>query len=117
MPSKNGQRPAAPGDDHEGRSREEKRADIVILDRNERPTCVVEVKRYWDKTTCFGDLERIRDLVLRCGAQHNGSLKRGFLAVTLVKKALHDRSAGRRTKEHAEKIQRIRTRRVFSLKG
>ena len=93
-----------------------KRADIVILDRKQRPTCVVEVKRYWDKTTCFGDLERIRDLVLRCGAQHNGSLKRGFLAVTLFKKALHGRSAGRRTKEHAVQIQRI-VREEFPLEG
>lgn len=84
-----------------------RRADIVVLDRNERPICVVEVKRYWDRTTCFADLKRIRDLLLRCGKQHNGSLKRGFLAFTLVKKALRSPTARARTAEQGKVIERI----------
>ena len=93
-----------------------KRVDIVILDRNERPICVVEVKRYWDRTTCFKDLKRIRDLILRCGEQHDGSLKRGFLAFTLVKKAQRNRTARERTTEHGNAIKRI-VHEQFPLEG
>lgn len=84
-----------------------RRVDIAVLDRNERPICVVEVKRYWDRTTCFADLERIRDLLLRCGEQRNGSLKRGFLAFTLVRKALRRQTARARTAEQGNAIKRI----------
>ena len=93
-----------------------RRADIVVLDRNERPICVVEVKRYWDRTTCSSDLTRIRDLLLRCGEQRSGSLKRGFLAFTLVKKALRNQTARARTAEQCKAIKRI-VRAEFPLQG
>ena len=59
------------------------RADIVVLTREWRPICVIEVKRGWDEEKCLWDLVRIRDLILRCGRQNNGSLRAGFLAFLL----------------------------------
>ena len=95
-----------------GRPREalrgRRRADIVVFDRSERPICVVEVKRYWARTTCFADLERVRALILRCGEQRGGSLKCGFLAFTVVKGAWgNNQTASERTMEQAEEIRTI----------
>ena len=59
------------------------RADIVVLTREWRPVCVIEVKRGWDEEKCLWDLVRIRDLILRCGRQNNGSLRTGFLTFLL----------------------------------
>ena len=59
------------------------RADIVVLTRKWRPIRVIEVKRSWDEEKCLWDLIRIRDLILRCGRQNNGSLRAGFLAFLL----------------------------------
>ena len=59
------------------------RADIAILTKKWRPVCVIEVKRFWEEKKCLEDLERVRDLILRCGNQRNGSLKAGFLAFLL----------------------------------
>ena len=82
-----------------------KRADIVLLDENERPVCIVEVKRFWNRKGCFKDLERIRDLLLLCENQRAGSLTRRFVAVMLAKKELMSRSAGERTRDQAEQIK------------
>ena len=84
-----------------------KRADIVLLDENERPVCMVEVKRFWDRTRCIKDLQRIRNLLLLCENQNAGSLKRGFVAMMLAKKALLNQSAGERTRGHAKRIKAI----------
>ncbi len=80
-------------------------ADIVLLDRDERPACVVEVKRMWDRNQCFGDLEKIRDLVLQCNRQHDGSLRRGFLALMLAKKATANETAKQRIGQQAAQIE------------
>lgn len=59
------------------------RTDIVVLTRERRPICVIEVKRGWDEEKCLWDLVRIRDLILRCGRQNAGTLRAGFLAFLL----------------------------------
>ena len=78
------------------------RADIVMLARNWRPVCVIEVKRTWKKTTCFEDLERIRDLILECGREEGGSLSRGYLAFMLAEWG--DDKAGKGKAEAEEKL-------------
>ena len=81
-------------------------ADIVLLDRDERPACVVEVKRMWDQTGCFRDLNRIRELVLQCNRRHDGSLRRGFLAVMLVETDATREMAEQGIREQAKQIER-----------
>ena len=93
-----------------------KRADIVLLDENERPVCMVEVKRFWERKGCFKDLARIRDLLRLCENQRAGSLKRGFLAVMLAKREFVSRSAGERTRDQADQIKTI-IREVFPREG
>ena len=81
------------------------RADIVLFNGNGRPVCVIEVKRLWDRARCFGDLARIRDLVLQCNRQHDGSLRRGFLALMLAKKETANETAKQRVGKQAEQIE------------
>ena len=80
------------------------KADIVLLNRDEKPVCVIEVKRMWDRARCFADLARIRDLVLQCNRQHDGSLRRGFLALMLAKAATANETAKQRIGKQAEQI-------------
>ena len=61
------------------------RADIVLFNRHVQPNCVIEVKRKWDDKSCSRDLKRIRDLIRTYALERGGSLRRGFLAVTVVK--------------------------------
>ena len=42
---------------------DDRRVDIALLDKCEKPICVIEVKRYWDKDRCLEDLNRIKYLV------------------------------------------------------
>ena len=63
---------------------ESNRADIVVLDRRDRPVYVIEVKRFWTKKPCFEDLQRIRDLLLKFGCNAGGSLVGGFLVFMLA---------------------------------
>ena len=83
------------------------RADIVLLDERGRPTCMVEVKRLWERNGCFHDLTRIRDLLLLSENQQAGSLERGFLAVMLAKREFVSRSAGDRTRNQARQIKTV----------
>ena len=76
------------------------RADIVLFNGFERPTCVVEVKRSWNTDRCWMDMERIRGLVRACNFEQGGSLKRGFLAMIIAKKATKTKSAKDRIEEY-----------------
>lgn len=58
------------------------RVDIVILDRNWRPVCAVEVNRFWQQEECLEDLERVRDLIVE-SSRRDGSLTVGFVAFLL----------------------------------
>ena len=80
------------------------KADIVLLNRDEKPVCVIEVKRMWDRARCFADLARIRDLVLQCNRQHDGSLRRGFLTLMLARAATANETAKQRIGKQAEQI-------------
>ena len=81
------------------------RADIVLFNSDRKPVCVVEVKRLWDRARYFADLARIRDLVLQCNRQHNGSLRRGFLTLMLAKKETANETAKQRIGTQAEQIE------------
>ena len=81
------------------------RADIVLFNSDRKPVCVVEVKRLWDQARCFADMARIRDLVLQCNRQHDGSLRRGFLALMLAKKATANETAKQRIGQQAAQIE------------
>ena len=80
------------------------RADIVLFNRHVQPTCVIEVKRKWDVKSCFRDLKRIRDLIRTCALERGGSLRRGFLAVTVVKAETRTKSPEDRIKERVDEI-------------
>ena len=81
------------------------RADIVLFNRSDRPICVIEVKRSWNKVRCWRDLERIRDLVLACAHGKGGSLRRGFLAMIIAKKATNTKAAEDRIKDYIGDIE------------
>ena len=92
------------------------RADIVLFNGFVRPTCVIEVKRSWNADQCWMDLERIRDLVRACAYVKGGSLRRGFLAMMIVKKATKTKSPDDRIEEYMGKIkERVDTE--FKSKG
>ena len=57
----------------------QKRVDIALLDKCEKPICVIEVKRYWDKDRCLEDLDRIKYLV------GDGPVPSRVLAVLVVR--------------------------------
>ena len=63
------------------------RADITLLNQDGRTVRVIEVKRSWEKTTCFNDIKRLLTLLEDCERQRGGSLKYGFLALPIVKSA------------------------------
>ena len=92
------------------------RADIVILDRRDRPICVIEAKRLWNRTGCLGDLKRIRNLILASADQPSGSLNFGFLAIMLAKKDWGRNSANNRIQEQAKGITKT-VKKEFRLKG
>lgn len=83
------------------------RADIVLFNRIDQPICVIEVKRSWNKRRCWKDLERIRDLVDACAHGRGGSLRRGFLAMIVAKKATRNQSADQRIEEYIDGIKQL----------
>lgn len=92
------------------------RADIVLRDMNDRPVCVIEVKRFWDEEKCFEDLVRIRNLILRCNRKKGGSLGRGFLGFMLAAWETDDMSA-EQSLEIAERYIRQRVQTQFDREG
>ena len=92
------------------------RADIVLFNSGEKPVCVIEAKRQWNRDRCFHDLGRIRDLVRECNKQRNGSLRRGFLALMLAEYAVGPKSAKQRIEEQADQIENSVTEQ-FDLRG
>ena len=75
------------------------RADIVLLNNQERPVYVFEAKRTWYASTCQKDLERLRDLVRKYSRGNGGSLKSGFLATMLVSKATSHYTADEKVRQ------------------
>lgn len=83
------------------------RVDIVLLNRNEAPICVIEVKRKWNKESCLNDLNRIDALIGELSYRNNGSLRRGFLTLMIDKKATRNMTANDRIKGQKESIREI----------
>lgn len=83
------------------------RADIVILKRDWRPVCVIEVKRVWNEDKCLDDLVRIRNLILKCGHEANGSLRMGFLTFLLVGWGTDAAEARECLREQRREIQNV----------
>ncbi len=92
------------------------RADIVLRDLNDRPFCVIEVKRFWNEEKCFKDLKRIRDLILQCNRKKGGTLNRGFLAFMLAAWETDDESA-EQSLTIAERYIKQRVRTQFEREG
>ena len=95
---------------------ETKRADIVLFNGSNHPTCVIEVKRSWNSEQCLKDLARLRDLVRRLSHAKGGSLRRGFLAMSIAKQETSTKSPEDRINEQTEKILKI-VEGNFSPKG
>ena len=87
------------------------RADITLLNQDGRTVRVIEVKRSWEKTTCFNDIERLLTLLEDCERQRGGSLKYGFLALPIVKSAKTRSEVQREIKAKSKSIEKeVRTK-------
>ena len=82
-----------------------RRVDIVLCNRSRRPTGVIEVKRKWNARQCMDDVLRIQQLIRACSHVNGGSLRRGFLALMIVKKPTSTKSARERVREQQAKIE------------
>ena len=71
-----------------GRPREvlrgRRRADIALFDGRGRSIHVIEVKRFWQRGTCFRDIKRLLALLNDCGRHRDGSLKHGYLVFLIA---------------------------------
>lgn len=65
-----------------GRPQENKRrVDIALLNGQEKPIHVIEVKQKWNKKTGIEDVKKLRNLLATFGPRKGGTLKSGFLSV------------------------------------
>ena len=87
--------------------RDTNRADIVLFNGRNRPTCIIEVKRKWGTKSCLHDLSRIRDLTRRNSFVHGGSLRRGFLAMIIAESETATKTPRARIESKVRKIRRI----------
>ena len=83
-----------------------RRADIVIFDRDDYPAAVIEIKRRWSARPCFRDLKRIRDLIIAYGPGQEGSLGMGCLAFMVQEWATKRITAPERVDRRIETICR-----------
>lgn len=65
----------------------------MLFSPSYRPVHVIELKRCWDKGSCFRDVERVLALLEACSNQKNGSLKHGYVAFLIVERAKTKRDA------------------------
>ena len=87
------------------------RADITLLNQDGRAVRIIEVKRSWDKTTCFRDIERLLALLEDCARQRGGSLKYGFLALPIVESAKTRSEVRDKIRDKAKSIKKeVRTK-------
>lgn len=68
-----------------GRPREKmqprRRVDIALLNGQQKPIHVIEVKQKWSKETGCADVEKLRNLLATYGPRKEGTLKSVFLSV------------------------------------
>ena len=82
-----------------------RRADIALFDRRDRTVHVIEVKRGWNRQSCFRDVKRLMALLNVCARQRNGSLKHGFLALPIIEWAETWREVETKVKDKADSIE------------
>ena len=82
-----------------------RRADIALFDRRDRTVHVIEVKRGWERRSCFRDIERLLALLDACAKQRDGSLKHGFLALPIIEWAQTWREARTKVRTKADRIE------------
>ena len=83
-----------------------RRADIALFDRRDRTVHVIEVKRRWERRSCFRDIERLLALLDVCAKQRNGSLKSGFfLALPIIEWAETWREVRAKVRDRANDIE------------
>ena len=88
-----------------------RRADVALFDRRGRTVHVIEVKRGWESTSCFRDIERLLALLNACSKRKDGSLKHGFLALPIIEWAQTWREARTKVQVKADRIEEnVRTR-------
>ena len=92
-----------------GRPREvlrgRRRVDIVLFDRQGRPTHVVELKRHWNPSRCYTDIQRLRDLLHACAGEMDGSLKYGLLGLLIVEGGFTSEAAEKKVQNKAQWIE------------
>ena len=81
------------------------RADLVLFNKRNLPICVIEMKRQWSRRACLKDLDRLHVLVSRLSHRDGGSLRRGFLATTVVRQDKGRVSAEERISDQVAKIR------------
>ena len=81
------------------------RADIVLFNARDQPTTVIELKRFWSRKPCIVDLRRIGGLVERYNHTNGGTLRRGFLGLSVAKQRDRTKSADERMEEQVNKIR------------
>lgn len=82
------------------------RADIVLFNARDQPTTVIELKRFWSRQPCIVDLERIGGLVERYNHANGGTLRRGFLGLSVAKQRNRTKSADERMEDQVNKIRK-----------
>ena len=87
----------------------------MAINRQGKSTHVIEVKRTWDRTGCFNDIERLLGLIHTCAKQVNGSLEYGMLGLLIVETGSTAYEVKTQTREKAESIDDD-IRRSFGLK-
>ena len=92
------------------------RADLVLFNARGQPTTVIELKRKWDKKPCLDDLVRVRELVLHFSKTNNGTLRRGFVGLSIAKQATLAKPAEQRIREQVRKIEDV-LQKDFSASG
>ena len=93
-----------------------RRADIALFDGKDRSVYVIEAKRTWNRKPCFRDVKRLLALLHECARQRDGTLKAGFLCLTIV-----EWGTNRREVEHwaSERMRQIHEdiREQFKIDG
>ena len=92
------------------------RADIVLLDGDGKPACVIDVERMWNRVRCFSNMARLRDIVIQSHDRENSSLRWGFLTLMLAAGATSGRNAPRTIEEETARIGRL-VRAEFDARG
>ena len=93
-----------------------RRADIALFDRQDRSVFVVEAKRTWDRKTCFKDVERLLALLHECAKHKDGTLKAGFLCLTIMEWGYNRKEVGQKANDKKCQIHED-IREHFNIKG